>query len=108
MASVSPANSVFQSFLNILPFKSTPTSPEIMKCNYHCPVCRSSSSLPNMAGRFFIINETQCQCNGCNTIYEKELFYAKPENPINLDGKWVFPKTDDLLNEVGTQPESVL
>jgi hypothetical protein len=31
--------------------------------------------IPNIAGRFFIINDTQCQCNGCNTVYPKSQFY---------------------------------
>jgi len=43
--------------------------------NYNCPVCRDTQQLPNIAGRFFIINETQCQCNGCNTVFDKKLFY---------------------------------
>lgn len=85
-------------------------SHQAKKCNYHCPVCKTSNSLPNMAGRFFIINETQCQCNGCNTVFEKDMFYAKPENPLNLNGRWISPRkeTADLRNELGTQPESVL
>ena len=84
-------------------------SHQAKKCNYNCPVCKASGSTPNIAGRFFLINETQCQCNGCNTVFEKEMFYAKPENPLNLDGRWVLPKTEsDLLHEVGTQPDSVL
>lgn len=87
----------------------TTFSHQAKKCNYHCPVCKASGSTPNMAGRFFIINETQCQCNGCNTVFEKEMFYSQPENPRNLDGKWVCNRLNaELLNEVGTQPESVL
>jgi hypothetical protein len=43
--------------------------------NYDCPVCRNTEQLPNIAGKFFIINETQCQCNGCNTVFDKKLFY---------------------------------
>ena len=43
--------------------------------NNDCPICKSSGKLPNMGGRFFIINETECQCNGCNTIFKKELYY---------------------------------
>ncbi len=44
--------------------------------NYQCPTCMSLNRLPNIAGRFHLINETQCQCNGCNTIYPKEMFYT--------------------------------
>jgi len=51
------------------------------KCNYNCPVCKLSGKIPNKAGRFFIINNTQCQCNACNTIYPKHLFYKN----INLE-----------------------
>ena len=58
------------------------------KCNYNCPVCRVSGRLPNIAGRFFIVSETKCQCNACNSIFDKDLFYAKPNDPSNLDGKW--------------------
>lgn len=85
-------------------------SQQTLKCNYNCPVCKSTGATPNMAGRFFIINETQCQCNGCNTIFEKTMFYAQPENPRNLDGKWSFPKMEslDLRSEVETQAESVV
>ena len=37
----------------------------------------SGIKIPNIAGRFHIINETQCQCNGCNTIYPKSEYYKK-------------------------------
>lgn len=43
--------------------------------NYNCPVCMSSGNLPNIGGRFFIINKTECQCNGCNSIFNKSRFY---------------------------------
>ncbi len=43
--------------------------------NYNCPTCMKTDKLPNIAGRFFIINESQCQCNGCNTVYPKNMFY---------------------------------
>ena len=110
MSSINLSNTVFQSFINILPFRWIMHSHQMMKCNYNCPVCRLSSSNPNIAGRFFIINTTQCQCNGCNTVFEKEMFYAQPENPDNLDGKWVFSISDnaDIKSEAGTQPESVI
>ena len=45
------------------------------KCNYHCPICRLSGKIPNIAGKFIIINETQCKCNGCNYIYNKKIYY---------------------------------
>ena len=43
--------------------------------NYHCPKCRLTNELPNAAGRFFIVNEHECQCNGCGTIYDKTIMY---------------------------------
>ena len=43
--------------------------------NANCPVCQTSGKLPNLAGRFFIINSTDCQCNSCNTIFEKSKFF---------------------------------
>jgi len=68
-------------------------SSQSIKCNYDCPVCKVSGKTPNMAGRFFLINATQCQCNACHTIFDKNLFYAKPTDPANLEGKWAIPKT---------------
>ena len=104
-------NNVFQNFIDILQFRScSPHSfQQTLKCNYNCPVCRTSRLSPNIAGRFHIITPTQCQCNGCNTIFEKSMFYAQPENPLNPDGRWVCSPTDyDIKSEIGTQPESVL
>lgn len=43
--------------------------------NYNCLECKKTNKLPNIAGRFFIINDTECQCNGCGTIYPKSQFY---------------------------------
>ncbi len=79
------------------------------KCNYHCPFCRTSGATPNMAGRFFIINETQCQCNACNSIFEKEWIYSKPVNPTNLEGEWTSPLValdQDNRSEI-TVPKSI-
>jgi len=45
------------------------------KVNYGCPKCTNSGKMPNIGGRFHIINETECQCNGCKTIYLKSRFY---------------------------------
>jgi hypothetical protein len=30
---------------------------------------------PTISGRFFIINDTQCKCNGCGTVFEKSVIY---------------------------------
>jgi len=43
--------------------------------NYNCPVCMASKKLPNIAGRFHLINERECKCNGCNSVFDKERFY---------------------------------
>jgi hypothetical protein len=50
--------------------------------NYNCPNCMGQGKeiIPNIAGRFFIINDTQCQCNGCNTVYPKSQFYKQVIN----------------------------
>ncbi len=45
--------------------------------NYNCPTCMKTGKLPNIAGRFHIINIAECQCNGCKTIYPKQQFYNK-------------------------------
>ena len=68
-------------------------SSQSMNCNYNCPICKVSGKTPNMAGRFFLISNTKCKCNACHTIFDKDLFYAKPSNPANMDGKWAIPKT---------------
>ena len=43
--------------------------------NYHCPSCRKTGKTPNLAGRFFLINDNECQCNGCKTIFPKCQIY---------------------------------
>lgn len=48
--------------------------------NYHCPVCKSTGKLPNAAGRFFLINDHECQCNGCNSVFDKNQFYITESN----------------------------
>jgi len=47
--------------------------------NYNCPECQKTGKLPNLAGRFFIIDDNQCQCNGCGTKYPKSQFYKTVE-----------------------------
>ena len=58
------------------------TSSKLIAVNYNCPVCQESGKLPNIAGRFFIINQTECQCNGCNTIFDKNRFYKTASNTV--------------------------
>ena len=43
--------------------------------NYNCPVCKETKRMPNLLGKFYIINEKECRCNGCNTIFQKSKFY---------------------------------
>ena len=43
--------------------------------NYDCPVCKKLGKLPNLAGKFFLINEKECKCSGCDTIFDKKKFY---------------------------------
>jgi hypothetical protein len=45
------------------------------KCNYNCPTCQKSGRTPNMAGRFFIINDLECKCNACDSIFPKERYF---------------------------------
>jgi len=71
-------------------------------CNYYCPVCKKSGKLPNIAGRFFLINDTQCKCNGCNTVFDKSEYYARPVHENNIDGPWTFPSSDIGDNKLGT------
>ena len=54
--------------------------------NYNCPICmeKGNDALPNLAGRFFIINETECKCNGCNTVFPKSKFYKIVINDARL------------------------
>ena len=53
--------------------------------NYDCPVCKASNKLPNIGGRFFLINEKECQCNGCNTIFDKTRFYKPHAENVTLE-----------------------
>ena len=84
-------------------------SNNIVAVNYDCPVCQQSGKLPNIAGRFFIINDKECKCNGCNTIFEKSKFYkqvvfdAKEESDYNHTRITV--ETDDIQTRIN--PESI-
>ena len=110
MSCQNTTNAVLQTIMNILPFSSIITAPyQITKCNYNCPVCRASGSVPNMAGRFYIINTYECQCNGCNTIFSKKILSFQQDYDLNEDDRWeAYAKDSDLKSEVGTQPESVV
>jgi hypothetical protein len=58
--------------------RSFNTVKHVKPVNYNCPNCMETSknNIPNLAGRFFLINDKECQCNGCNTIYPKGQFYT--------------------------------
>ena len=59
-------------------------------CNYNCPVCKKTDKIPNIAGRFFILDESFCQCNACKTVFEKHLFYKDVGEPITVaEGIWI-------------------
>jgi hypothetical protein len=54
---------------------SSDVSDNSHRCNNDCPVCQKSGKVPNIAGKFFIINDTECKCNACNSVFPKEQFY---------------------------------
>jgi hypothetical protein len=58
-----------------LQFSKNVETVENNSVNYSCPECQKTGKLPNLSGRFFIINDTQCQCNGCGTKYPKSQIY---------------------------------
>jgi len=45
------------------------------RCNYSCPTCKKSGKMPTISGRFHIINDKECQCNACYSIFNKNIFY---------------------------------
>jgi hypothetical protein len=52
--------------------------------NYNCPTCRQSGRIPNIAGKFYIISNFMCKCNGCNSIFEKNKYYKAVINNAKL------------------------
>ncbi len=64
--------SIFNFFFSFCDWESS-----IKYVNYNCPVCmRNTDAVPNSGGRFFIINETQCQCNGCGSVFKKSDYFV--------------------------------
>jgi len=57
---------------------------KIKYVNYHCPNCMRTGKLPNAGGKFHLVSETICQCNGCNAIYPKTQFYKPVIFDANL------------------------
>jgi len=66
-------------------------------CNYNCKVCMASGKDPNMVGRFHIINESQCKCNGCNTVFEKSMVYK----PVIFDATKFFERPQIQKPNIG-------
>ena len=48
--------------------------------NYDCPVCKKSGKVPNLVGKFILINESQFKCTGCNSIFNKNNIYQLSRN----------------------------
>jgi len=67
----------FKHRFNIYIMGNTTSHNIINPVNYECSTCMKTGAVPNIAGRFHIINETECQCNGCKTIYPIEKFYRR-------------------------------
>lgn len=57
----------------------------ITPVNYNCHICMKKGNDPNIAGRFFIINADECQCNGCKSVFPKNQIYK----PVITDAKCV-------------------
>ena len=55
--------------------------------NYHCPVCKNTNNPPNLVGKFFLINDHQFRCTGCNSVFNENSIYSLSKNkePITLD-----------------------
>jgi len=64
--------------------------------NYHCPTCKQTGKTPNLAGRFFIINDNECQCNGCKTIFPKSQIYM----PVVAGEKQIEPRLENPSSNV--------
>lgn len=67
-------NSLKTSVFSLLEPKN---SAPIKYVNYNCEVCmKDKNAIPNMGGRFFLVGNMYCQCNGCGTIYDKKDKYV--------------------------------
>lgn len=67
---------LFDSLKNIVDSVYEYFSP-VKYVNYNCEVCmKDPAAIPNIGGRFFIVDKYRCQCNGCGTIYKKSEKYA--------------------------------
>lgn len=41
-------------------------------CNYDCPICQKSGNIPNLLGRFILIENDKMKCTGCNNLFTRE------------------------------------
>ena len=48
--------------------------------NYDCPLCKKSGKVPNLVGKFELINDQYFKCNGCNSIFNKNVIYQLSKN----------------------------
>jgi hypothetical protein len=47
------------------------TSTKRMACNYDCEICKKTGNLPNILGKFIMMENDKIRCTGCNTVFEK-------------------------------------
>lgn len=68
--------------------------------NYDCVVCKQTKEVPNLIGKFNVINETEYQCNSCNTIFKKKFcqICKKSKRIPNLAGTFFEIKNDYNCN----------
>jgi recombinational DNA repair protein RecR len=68
--------------------------------NYDCVICKQTKEVPNLIGKFNIINETEYKCNSCNTIFKKEFcqICQKSKRIPNLAGTFFEIKNDYNCN----------
>jgi hypothetical protein len=55
--------------------------------NHDCPVCKNTKKVPNLVGRFILINEYQYKCSGCDSLFNKNTIFSfhTDNRPIILD-----------------------
>lgn len=44
--------------------------------NHDCPVCRNTKNVPNLVGRFILINDYQFKCSGCDSVFNKNSIFS--------------------------------
>lgn len=50
---------------------------QIRYVNNDCPVCmKDKNAIPNKGGRFFIVDDEHCVCNGCGNKFKKSEYYV--------------------------------